>query len=45
MRQMLPHALTFGLTDVLRCPMSWKPNGSAVYVYELRMNSEGCLIF
>ncbi|CAE7843357.1 unnamed protein product, partial [Symbiodinium necroappetens] len=32
--QMLPHALTFGLTDVLRCPMSWKPNGSAVYVYE-----------
>eukprot|EP00439_Symbiodinium_sp_Y106_P067580 s3300_g11.t1 len=32
--QMLPHALTFGLREVLRCPMSWKPHGSAVYVYE-----------
>ena len=39
MRQMLPHALTFGLREVLRCPMSWKPHGSAVYVYEPPMNS------
>ncbi|CAE7354059.1 unnamed protein product [Symbiodinium natans] len=32
--QMLPHAQTFSLEEVVYCPMSWKPAGSAVYIYE-----------